>query len=309
MLRLEAAFQQKICWLVSVVILLLVTAMALPATGQEIPEDDGDSRGGIYRTANHVATVNIQGGRKCPEMSCNTGASAYSGFNWRITDVNSGNTVQSRVIDRGNYIHGLAAQEVCQTNWVNIIDKLEDADIMPVSVGGMGSTAKFAIWGGLYGPCGAWYGIGILIRGAFGATPAGGVYSPANQASGDHARVWLCARTYIVLCNTHITDDNAFDSQQVNEFRGVANYAAGTAPGLSTYAAGDFNIQPDDGSSWLQYFTNDNWRDADNLQFQQTTDDGQRIDYILRKNPRTWSHDAYVASWVYTDHHWKQGYM
>lgn len=73
--------------------------------------------------------------------------------------------------------------------------------------------------------------------------------------------------------------------------------------------AGDLNAQPSDlGGWWSAAWAFDGWRDADNSNFQSTTDGGRALDYIWRKNPAGWAYDAYVSPWSKTDHHWKQGY-
>lgn len=253
---------------------------------------------GEYRDHLHTATVNIQAGRNYDDPG---DSSAFRHFNEPITRVNSTNTVQSRIIARGGYLQGLALQEVCEGSWAQIRWELASKSLLGTAFG-FSDVSKASFYDArLNDACGFWFGNAILMRGAFASTPASGHFSQ----QGGEARSWLCGRTYFALCTTHITQESA-RLAQVNEYRAIATFGSA---GINTFAAGDFNTRPDDFNSlWAVAWAFDGWLDADNANYQATTDGGAILDYIWRRNPNAWAYDAYISPWVNTDHHWKQGY-
>jgi hypothetical protein len=259
---------------------------------------------GSYRDHHQVVTVNIQVGRNASDPA---DSSAYRHFNQRITRLNSTNTVQSRMIARSEYLHGIALQEVCEANLNNIVWQLTVGGHMSGTLGfryRQKTTIHDAPSTDLSSGCGNWFGNATLVRGRLVGEGTGFF----NDQSGER-RGWLCVRSYLVLCNTHLTTGHKV-ADQLNEYRSIANWNAGSAaPSVSAFAAGDFNVRPSDLSGWwAAAWAFDGWLDADHSDYQPTNDGGTTLDYLWRTNPNAWAYDAFVSPWSHTDHHWKQGY-
>lgn len=73
----------------------------------------------------------------------------------------------------------------------------------------------------------------------------------------------------------------------------------------SMYMTGDFNLEP---SAWSQIAWDfAGYQDGDAPDYASTTDSGKVYDYVYRKRPGSWAHDAWTSAAAHSDHHWKQG--
>lgn len=265
---------------------------------------------GAYRpTVPQVATFNIYGGN----------GNAYEGFNDEVAAYGGSNTVQTRTIARGSYQRALGLQEVCQTQYDEIMLELAVAK----NAGQIGSQALYIVMRAtimpvfgygtddLHAECGSWFGNMTMIRGS-GGTDADGWYTAQDGAlTNGRARAWQCVRTSFSFCTTHLMNSNVtVAGNQLSEYHAVANFADGANGLQATIVSGDFNLQPDHlGGLWHPGWAFDGWTEADSdYPGESTTDDGRTLDYIFRR-PGTWSWDAYVVGHDDSDHDWKVGYL
>jgi hypothetical protein len=204
------------------------------------------TRADAQASLDRVATINIQGGRN-PDNHADANARKWYNRDIAPSDPSLTNTLQTRTLSRGYSLKGLAAQEVCRTQWFNLTQRL-------VNEGALGSSpllfkeqVRPSLVGGLSQECGPWFGNASLIRGTVVGSGSG-VYP-------DGVRVWHCLRTYFTLCNTHITTDAALKHGQVNSYRTIAQYLSALAPSESR-AERSFGHRPArslPGKAWVEF--------------------------------------------------------
>ncbi len=279
-------------------ILAATVSAAGPSSDPRFAAEIETVRVGSNRNANMVVTFNIYGAKG--NTAYNTNIAAPFPTN---------NTVQSRAIARGAYLHGIALQEVCsnQHYWID-----SDLDIYG---GGNWSNSYWVaraptlgIGGSIPAGCGSWYGNAVFIRGPRNSHGAA-AFSPSTQTSSMEVRGWVCATSYLTMCSSHVTNAGGFPAAaQSAEFRNVAQYVAGAHAPLTAFAGADFNLTPDPGG-WMFAWTWPGFKESDTVNaWESTTDWGAAIDFIW-KSGSNWRYDAWVNSHQHSDHHWKQGYF
>lgn len=258
---------------------------------------------GSYRDHAMVATVNIQGGRN-PNNHEESNVTKW--FNEDIARIGLDNTIQSRVMARGSYLHGLGLQEVCRNHWLDVVyERTVWQAIDASNPWALSERIKPTIDSGLSGGCGGWYGISTLIRGQVIGSGSG--FYPRRPDT--QLRAWTCYRTYVILCNTHLEYKEPTNNNQINNYRGIVTYTSAQATSVSAFAVGDLNTEPWDYSDlWRPAFAYDGYLESDLNCCEATIDRGVTIDYVFRSRPASFTYDAYVSPWSRTDHHWKQGY-
>jgi hypothetical protein len=258
---------------------------------------------GSSRNATQVVSFNMYGGL----------GDATERFNDQITEFGDAGTVQSRIAGRWPNVYAAGLQEVCEANLNLIIFELNILGL----TGGSGGYHFYsmATLGGAHRvgherpspACGAWYGNAILIRGASDIFYLPKYFNRQENSSSGETRGMICVRNLGVVCNGHLENDHgSYAGSQSNEYRAEAELMTWFNAPRSVFMTGDFNLEP---SAWSQIaWEFSGYKDGDAPNYEDTTDGGKVYDYVYRKRPSSWSHDAWISTSVHSDHHWKQAY-
>ena len=111
------------------VLVRCVLALLLGSGVSVLLVSHGDALPNQATTFDKIVTVNIQGGRNPAD---HTESNAYKWYNADVAPPGSSgtDTFQDRVENAGYELKGVASQEVCRTQWFNLIQRLSDLGCM-----------------------------------------------------------------------------------------------------------------------------------------------------------------------------------
>lgn len=168
--------------------------------------------------------------------------------------------------------------------------------------------------------CGDSYGNMLLMRGTQAAGTGGAGWYPAGiQSRGSYGelRNWMCRKSAWSgrgFCTSHTKNGctDAATVPQIAAYRDIAGYASGSG---GVYALGDLNCEPYL-SGWQGAGFNEIELPEPSGGFHPTTDgylpiitDGDKLDYIWRRNTPAFAYPPYIVTASASDHHWVQGYI
>ncbi len=255
-------------------------------------------------TSAHVVQFNAWGGR----------GNATTGFNVEVADA-----IITSILNRPSYPYAVSLNEICESQWARIqwilgvngrnYSSSNSSGYQYSSMPSLGTYSNTTIGNATLHPsCGAWYGNGLMMRGAYTSSGGADWFNSQAPSSSGELRNWNCKSTLMVsvVCNTHLAPGaTSYTFAQDTEFRNIALYVSGNG----VVAMGDFNYQSSSSLAMVGWLFTAGFMGSDSSNLMMSTSDYGALDRQWRKNPNAWGHNAYISNSPYSDHHWLQGYL